>query len=506
VKALLDDFLEAEGADISFHDEEERLEEKSYDRSEHPEKEGPQADDALGLYMQQMGAISLLDREGELELTCRLAKLRRRYRHAALCNWYVLARVVDTFEQIRTGQLSLERTIDVVPSQGLTAERVRRRLSRHLRNLRSLCEEAAVDFRQRVRSRVSASHWRWRRSWWPRLLRAAILAEELSPRTELLDEWTQELERQADRMSHLAPQVERGCRSSADLEQRRRNAKELRNLMFGVLATPDGLSGLVRVLRQRRELYRRARQELAEANLRLVVSIAKRYRGRGLAFADLIQEGNSGLMRAVDKFDYRLGFKFGTYATWWIRQGVTRALADHARTVRVPCHQVGMLGAIERVRGELAMQQEREPSQEELAAALGLAKDDVRVLRTVGRHPVSLSEPLGGEDEDTLQDTLGKGGTEDAGLALDRQLLKERLAEVLLSLAPRDREVIELRFGLRDGRPHSLDEIANRYGITRERVRQIESRGMTKLRQPERSERLAAFAETQQSLEPGQES
>src|SRR5439155_24351737 len=173
----------------------------------------------------------------------------------------------------------------------------------------------------------------------------------------------------------------------------------LREKMLEVRSTPGDLARMMTVLETRRRAYQKARRELAERNLRLVVSIAKRYRGRGLPFSDLIQEGNRGLMRAVDKYEHRLGFKFGTYATWWIRQGITRALADHARTVRVPCHQVGMLAALERVRGELTVQLHREPTIEEIAAVVGLSPEEARSLRVVGRHPVSLHEPLGGDGE-----------------------------------------------------------------------------------------------------------
>jgi RNA polymerase primary sigma factor len=265
--------------------------------------------------------------------------------------------------------------------------------------------------------------------------------------------------------------------------------------MLQLQARPDELAGLLRVLGRRRSAYQEVRGQLAEANLRLVVSIAKRYRGRGLAFSDLIQEGNRGLMRAVDKFDHRLGWKFGTYATWWVRQGVTRALADHARTVRVPCHQVAALRALGRVRGELTGRRGGEPSLEEVAAALGVAPQEARALQAAGHQPASLDGPLGGDPENTLQDLLPDPGAPDLVQEVDRKLLRERIDEVLLCLAPRDREVIELRFGLRDGRAHSLDEVAQRFGITRERIRQIESRGLDKLRHPDRSARLAAFAE-----------
>jgi RNA polymerase primary sigma factor len=232
---------------------------------------------------------------------------------------------------------------------------------------------------------------------------------------------------------------------------------------------------------------------LAEANLRLVVSIAKRYRTRGLPFADLIQEGNRGLMRAVDKYEHRMGFKFGTYATWWIRQGITRALADHARTVRVPCHQIGLLAAIERVRGELVLILCREPTIEEIAGALGVPTEETRSLRAVGKQPVSLNDPVGDEGERALEDFLSDHGAVNPGDTVDHHLLRDRIGEVLKSLSPREREVIELRFGLLDGHPRTLDEVARRYGITRERIRQIESRGLLKLRQAPRSQRLSGF-------------
>jgi RNA polymerase primary sigma factor len=251
----------------------------------------------------------------------------------------------------------------------------------------------------------------------------------------------------------------------------------------------------MRVLARRRALYQEARSDLAQANLRLVVSIAKRYRGHGLPFADLIQEGNSGLMRAVDKFDYRLGYKFGTYATWWIRQGVQRALSDTARTVRVPCHQVALLGAIDRVRGELLVKQGSEPTMEQIAAVLKITPQEVAALRVAGRHPVSLNETFDNGDEHSVQDFLHDQHVPNPSQTVDHYLLKERLAEVLSSLAPRDREVIEMRFGLHDGRPRSLDEVATHFGVTRERIRQIEARGLSKLRQDDRRERLAGFVD-----------
>src|SRR4029077_5510148 len=226
--------------------------------------------------------------------------------------------------------------------------------------------------------------------------------------------------------------------------QRMRCVKELRHLCQSARFTLEELRALARVVRKRQRAFQQARSELAEANLRLVVAIAKRYRGRGLAFADLIQEGNRGLMRAVDKFEHRLGFKFGTYATWWIRQGIQRALADNARTVRVPCHQVGILAAIERVRRELLGQTGREPSVEDIAAILGTTPEETRSLRAVARQPISLHEPMGDEAERALSEFIDDRSVINPGENVDQTLLKERIAEVLRSLTPREREVIEL--------------------------------------------------------------
>ena len=393
------------------------------------------AEDGLGLYLQQMGAIPLLTPTQEVELTGRLDRWRQRYRRAVLLSWPTIAHVVETFERVQADQLVLERVIDVVPSRGLTGPHIRERLPHHLPALRALLANAAG--RRRTRGD------------WSRLRRAARLAQELSPSSDLVESWSEELRRQAG----PSPALER-----------------------------------------RRALYQQARRELAQANLRLVVSIAKRYRGRGLAFGDLIQEGNSGLMRAVDKFDPRLGFKFGTYATWWIRERVTRALADLGHTIRLPCHQVDRLAAVERIQSELTTRQDRKPTEEEVAAAVGIKARDLRTLSAAGRPPLSLNEVLGPEEQTGI-DLLTDRDTTGPGEAADQHLLQERIAEVLAALAPRDREVIELRFGLRDGRSHTLGEVADFLGITRERVRQLEMRALSRLRQPDHRRRLAGFAE-----------
>jgi len=450
-------------------------------------------DDALGLYLRQMGAIPLLTRDKELSLARRLEHHRNRFRHAALLCPRVLQRVVEKFDQIHAGETPLDPHVDVYSSEELKLSRAQilSRLGRNLATLKKLLAQEGADFAAGARDEYPGSPTTWRRVRFHRLAKCRKLAAELSPRTELLERLTDELNDVADELRHLV-------KSRADADCPADPAKRERALREAVIRagmTPDELAGLTRALRKRRAGYQVVRRELAEANLRLVVSIAKNYRNRGLPFADLIQEGNRGLMRAVDKYEWRLNYKFGTYATWWIRQGITRALHDHARTVRVPCHQIGMLAKMERKRSEMSAATGREPTNEELAHALGAKAEDTRSLRVVGRHPVSLHEPVGGEGERALEDFLSDGGTPNPGEHVDQRLLKERISEVLRSLAPREREVIELRFGLKDGTPKTLDEVARQYGITRERIRQIEARGLLKLRQPTRAGRLEEFAD-----------
>jgi RNA polymerase primary sigma factor len=468
---------------------------------ETPDITGP--DDALGLYLRQMGAIPLLNREQELALARKLERARTRYRHAALTSWLTMRRVVDTLQQVHEGQIPVDPAIDVITSLGLSREKILARLPYNLKTLQHLLTQSTADFKALQRTSTDAGRSRLRRVLYRRLRKAVELVEQLSPRTELIEHFSQELTEWASKMDQLDAAISACNRSTAGRQQQTKLIKHLRDLTLAARADRDDLSRLLVVLESRHKKFQQARRALAEGNLRLVVSIAKRYRGRGLAFADLIQEGNRGLMRAVDKYEHRMGFKFGTYATWWIRQGITRSLADHARTVRVPCHQAATLAAMERCRGELTASNGKEPSIEEIAARLGVTAEETRSLRIVSRQPVSLHESLGGDGERSLGDFLNDPGVCLPGETVDTHLLRERIEEVLRSLTTREREVIELRFGLRDGQPKTLDEVAKTYGITRERIRQIEARGLIKLRHPARSQRLVSFTEPE--LPPLQE-
>jgi RNA polymerase primary sigma factor len=294
-------------------------------------------------------------------------------------------------------------------------------------------------------------------------------------------------------MTEVEKQIEdlKGLRSAK--EDRANLEKELIDLMTLTLEEPPALRRRVEVMKKRFAEYEQAKRDLSGGNLRLVVSIAKKYRNRGLSFLDLIQEGNTGLMRAVDKYEYRRGFKFSTYATWWIRQAITRAIADQARTIRIPVHMIDVLMKLRNAAKKLLQEMGREPTTEETAIAAGITLEETERVLDIGRHPISLDRPIGEGDDGCFGEFVQDQGTEAPHKLANNGLLRERIEELLKTLTFREREIIRLRYGLADGYSYTLEEVGRIFKVTRERVRQIEAKAVAKLQNPVRSRYLEPF-------------
>jgi len=452
--------------------------------------------DPIRMYLSQMAEIPLLTREEEIALAKKIEITRKRFRRSVIgCN-LAMRNTLAALVKVHSGFLPFDRTIKVSLTERLTKEQISARMPHNLKTLTHLGDANRRDFAKLLNRRTpEGERLEARKRFIRRRRKMLTLIEELSLRTRRVQAMMRQMEDSLSRMDQIRGLL-RALPATPENRDRRANLRrELRDLMIDTQETPKSLRKRSELMRRQYQDYELVKRELSGGNLRLVVSIAKKYRNRGLSFLDLIQEGNTGLMRAVDKYEYRRGYKFSTYATWWIRQAITRAIADQARTIRIPVHMIDVLSKLRNVSKRLLQELGREPSTEELAMAADLGIDEVRRVLSMGRHPVSLDRPVGESEDSCFGEFIEDGGLPRPDKAAGNELLREKIEALLKTLTYREREIIRLRYGLGDGYTYTLEEVGRIFKVTRERVRQIEAKAVKKLQHPVRSQQLAGFLE-----------
>ncbi len=452
------------------------------------------SDDPVRMYLTQMGEIPLLTRQEEIRLAKTIEVTRRRFRTKLLECDYVIQYAYKVLRRVHLGELPFDRTVQVSVTDKLEKDQIIGRLPHNLKTLEVLLKRNCRDYR--IALSQSSPQDRRDEAWQSlarRRRKTVRLVEELGLRTQRIEQMIGVLERFSRRVDEIHDDLRKLSSEHVAPSQVAELKREYRQILIATQETPTSLRNRVAMVKKVYTEYQRAKKQLSEGNLRLVVSIAKKYRNRGLSFLDLIQEGNAGLMRAVDKFEYRRGFKFCTYATWWIRQAITRAVADQSRTIRIPVHMVETMSRVRNVSRQLLQELGREPTLEETARRAETTIDEARRVLAMSRYPISLDRPVGNSEDSQFGDLLPDGTAESPAIGAGQEMLRDRINRVLKTLSYREREIIKLRYGLGDGYSYTLEEVGHIFKVTRERIRQIEAKAVRKLQQPSRSQDLVGF-------------
>ena len=481
-------------------EEEEASESPAFTRGVMPEK----IDDPVRMYLTQMGEIPLLTRDQEIHLAKTIEITRKRFRKKCVGSGLCMTSALKTLEEVERGELAFDRTLKVNPNpkpdddpkivETLGKNFLAKRLPVNLVTIRVLLARIKDAYRVLLDQSLTKDQRSAQLEHVQNVRRKlVILIEEchlqvkkVRPYMDLLDAHHREM-RAVDRKILALKTAKKSGAALKELEDR------LIELEYQAMEPGERLKRRLDQIRLHFAEYEEAKRQLSSGNLRLVVSIAKKYRNRGLSFLDLIQEGNTGLMKAVEKYEYRRGYKFSTYATWWIRQAITRSIADQARTIRIPVHMIETMSKLRNVTKKLVQQKGREPSVEEVAEATGISVDEAKRVIKISKHPISLDRPIGESDDSYFGDFIEDESAESPVQAAGHEMLKERIDEVLSTLTFREREIVKLRYGIGDGYTYTLEEVGRIFRVTRERVRQIEAKAVRKLRHPVRARALASF-------------
>ena len=452
-------------------------------------------DDPLRMYPTQMGTFPLLKRDEEISLAKKIEITRKRYRHAVLASGIAVQESIRILQDVARGDLAFDRTLRVGSADPVNKDDLQKRLPINLKTLEKLhavlrqemealvlVKRVGAERREEIETRIKS-----------RKMKAMHLLEEVALQTKRLRPVQDHMIELSEEIASLRQRIQDLERRGGGAEEIQEAEERLSEIEIQALESLEQFLARTREIKHRLAEYEEAKRKLSSGNLRLVVSIAKKYRNRGLTFLDLIQEGNTGLMKGVEKYEYRRGFKFSTYATWWIRQAITRAIADHSRTIRIPVHMVETLNRISRVNRNMVNEMGREPTPEELAQRTGVPAKKVRLILESSRRPLSLETPIGEDSQlgDFLEDKSA-GSPNDSLLGQD---LTNQVERALATLSPKEKEILRLRFGIGEEGEHTLEEVGRRFAVTRERIRQIEAKALRKLRHPSRSRKLKDYLE-----------